>query len=120
MFHELKVEVLSVFAFRIANFQQPATEVAYLMELSKEKLYFLAGNSQIIAKYEMQVRVLGDLSLLPLPVRRSAEWIMEATRGNSKSILNICCPYTARYEITKSIQRLEGRGSGVYCLWHTQ
>ena len=119
MFHELGVKVLSVYAFSIDNFQRPAAEVASLMELLKEKLDSLGGDTNIIAKYEVQVRVLGDLSLLPLPVRRSAERIMEVTRGNSKSILNVCCPYTSRYEITRAMQRLRdealaSNGSGIH------
>ena len=123
MFHELGVKVLSVYAFSIDNFQRPAAEVASLMELLKEKLDSLAGDTDIIARYEVQVRVLGDLSLLPPPVRTSAERIMEVTRGNSKSILNVCCPYTARNEITRAIQRLRDEAlasnAGIDNDWHT-
>ena len=45
-------------------------------------------------QYGVQVRVIGDLTLLPAPVQTAAEKVMDATRTNTRTILNICLAYT--------------------------
>ena len=49
---------------------------------------------QIVDKFSVQVRVIGDLALLPPAVQSRAQKVMEATAGNEKAILNICLAYT--------------------------
>jgi ditrans,polycis-polyprenyl diphosphate synthase len=57
-------------------------------------------NSSLVERLGIRIRVTGDLNLLPKPVQVAAIKAMNSTRQNSKAILNICCPYTARDEIT--------------------
>lgn len=47
-----------------------------------------------MSKFGIQIRVIGDMALLPDAVRHSAEKVMEATAGNQKAILNVCLGYT--------------------------
>ena len=48
----------------------------------------------LIDKHGVQVRVIGDLSLLPKHVRKVAAKVMDATRHNRRGVLNICFAYT--------------------------
>ena len=48
----------------------------------------------LVEQYGVQVRVIGDLTLLPTPVQTAAEKVMNATRTNTRTILNICLAYT--------------------------
>lgn len=47
----------------------------------------------LVERHGVQVRVLGDLSLLPASVRAAAERAMESTRFHTRGILNICFSY---------------------------
>ena len=48
---------------------------------------------KLIEKHGVCIRVLGDLSLLPLSVRAAADRVMEATQHHKRGRLNICLAY---------------------------
>ncbi|KAI8922350.1 putative undecaprenyl diphosphate synthase-domain-containing protein [Powellomyces hirtus] len=99
----LGVRVVTVYAFSIENFKRPQEEVDVLMDLACKKFEEFSENSEIVEKYSIRVRVLGDLSLLPPHVREAAMRAETSTRHNHRAVLNICCPYTARHEMAHSI-----------------
>ena len=51
-------------------------------------------DGKTIRQHDLNIRVLGDLSLLPAPVRTAAEKVMMATSGNRGPVLNICFAYS--------------------------
>jgi ditrans,polycis-polyprenyl diphosphate synthase len=70
--------------------------------------------SSLVERLGVRIRVTGDLKLLPKPVQDAAIKAMNSTRHNSKAILNICCPYTARDEITMAMSdMIRGVQSGM-------
>jgi ditrans,polycis-polyprenyl diphosphate synthase len=75
------------------------------MRLFREKLDMLLGESDMIRKYGVRVRVLGDLNLLPEHVRSKVNEVMAMTEGYSKCTLNICCPYTSTHELTQAYEK---------------
>lgn len=48
----------------------------------------------MLVRHQVQVRVIGDLSLAPPSVQRAAARVMQATRHHSRCVLNICFSYT--------------------------
>ena len=56
-----------------------------------------------MVQHGVQVRVVGDLSLAPPPVRLAAERIMAATRHHTRAVLNICFSYTASEEMLRAL-----------------
>ena len=51
-------------------------------------------NQELINAHQVQVRILGDLSLLPDRVQQAAATVMAATRKHEACYLNICMAYT--------------------------
>ena len=47
----------------------------------------------LIEKHGVCIKVLGDLSLVPLTVRAAADRVMEATAHHARGRLNICLSY---------------------------
>lgn len=45
-------------------------------------------------QYGVQIRVIGDLRLLPEAVQKSAREAMERTKHHSNVVLNICLAYS--------------------------
>jgi ditrans,polycis-polyprenyl diphosphate synthase len=58
--------------------------------------------SDFIFKNDVSVRVLGEISLLPEDVRKSAIDVMRATASHKSAVLNICFPYTSIHEIAST------------------
>lgn len=54
----------------------------------------------------MGIRVVGELELLPLEVRRAACNAMYATRNYSRYILNVCLSYTSTAEVLNASNSL--------------
>jgi ditrans,polycis-polyprenyl diphosphate synthase len=55
------------------------------------------------------VRILGQTSLLKPEVLEHFLQVQEMTKHNHGAILNVCCPYTSREEITSSLRGIVSR-----------
>merc|ERR1711904_288323 len=95
---------VSVYAFSIDNFKRTEEEVKALMDLASEKFEALLSDLDLIHKYQVRVLVTGDLTRVPEKVRKSADSLMLAPRGNSRCVLNICFAYTGCYDINRAVE----------------
>lgn len=115
---ELGIRSITVYAFSIENFRRPLDEVSCLMALAKEKFRQLSEHTELITKYSVSIRVLGQLEMLPKDVRQAAEQAMQQTRrapcGEDAGgfTLNICFPYTSTVELLTVSNQLLHRDAG--------
>lgn len=100
----LGVKCVTVFAFSIENFKRSKDEVDALMELAENKLLEIAQQGEVLDRYGVRLNVLGKIEMLPESVQRSVRTAQDMTRNNTRSILNLCMPYTSRDEITTAVQ----------------
>lgn len=108
--YDCGVEVATVFAFSIENFHRSSYEVECLMQLGKSKFKQMVGNGEMCDKYGIRIRVLGKRDLLPLDVQQTLREVEEITKNNTRAILNVCWPYTARDDITHGVRQLVKAG----------
>ncbi|CAO3659095.1 unnamed protein product [Rhizopus microsporus] len=101
---QLGVEVVTAFAFSIDNFNRSKEEVDYLMQLFCEAFDGFCERSSLVHQYGIKIKIIGNLSLLPANVQQVAYKVMEETKHHKGRILNICCPYTSRDEMTTAIK----------------
>lgn len=76
------------------------------MSLAKLKLLQLAQHGELFSRYGASIRVLGQRSLVKPDVLEAIDRAVELTKDNSKTILNVCFPYTSRDEITTAIRNV--------------
>lgn len=98
------VRVVSVYAFSIENFKRSKFEVDALMEMAKVKFSQLAQHGDLLDRYGARICVLGRLDLLRPDVLAAVNRAVELTSRNGDRVLNICCPYTSRDEITSAVR----------------
>jgi ditrans,polycis-polyprenyl diphosphate synthase len=75
--------------------------------LVEEKIGVLTAHwhrRDLLDKYGVRLNVIGKTELLPDSVRRAAQKAERMTRHNTRAILNLCMPYTARDEIATAVQ----------------
>mmetsp|Transcript_7867 Transcript_7867/g.29121 ORF Transcript_7867/g.29121 Transcript_7867/m.29121 type:complete len:270 (+) Transcript_7867:165-974(+) len=110
---ELEVEQVSVYAFSIDNFRRSATEVAVLMDLLKEKMAEMleqgSAAAELLTRYQVRVRIVGDLTQLPDTVRALSEELMARTRTHEKHTLHVMLAYTAKEEMVHAISAYASR-----------
>lgn len=103
--YDCGVKSATVFAFSIENFKRPSYEVQWLMELAKAKFTKVVGNGEMCEQFGIQIRILGDLDLLPDDVRTALLKAEEITKHNKRAVLNVCWSYTSRHDMTQAIQK---------------
>lgn len=102
---ELGIEIITVYAFSIENFNRPQDEVEGLMNLFVKNFKRLV-NHEKIHKNEVRVKVVGRTELLPENVREAIEEAEQATAHYDKRLLNLAIGYDGRLEIVDSIKKI--------------
>ena len=100
---ELGIEVLTLYAFSIENWNRPQSEVTELMRLAER--YLEEELPEVIAN-DIQVRAIGRLDRLPPRVRARVEHAVERTRDNGSLKLVFALSYGGRAEIVDAARRL--------------
>jgi len=100
---ELRIDVLTLYAFSTENWARPKEEVKALMYLLKR---FLKNETQELRDKDIRLNIIGQIERLPGDVRKEAEQAMAATEKNSAMILNLALSYGAREEITRAVQQI--------------
>jgi len=97
------VEALTLYAFSTENWARPADEVARLMALLKR---FLKNETPVLAKNNIRLRVIGDLSRLDAPLQEGVRRATGALAECTGLRLNLAINYGGRDEIVRAMRRL--------------
>ncbi|MEJ7809193.1 MAG: isoprenyl transferase [Gemmatimonadaceae bacterium] len=100
---EAGLEMLSLFAFSLENWQRPATEIAALMSLLEE---YIAREAQELEAEGVRVRVLGDIDRLAPATAASIGELVSRTTANTRLTVNLFISYGGRAELVRAAQRL--------------
>ena len=100
---ELKIPILTLYAFSTENWQRPAAEVKALMQLLKR---FLRSELEQMRQNNIQLRAIGQIMGLPDDVLHVLQDSMAATAMNTGLILNLALNYGGRSEITQMVRRI--------------
>ncbi len=99
----LSIPNLTVYAFSSENWQRPATEVSFLMELFMSSL-----QQQIDALHAngIHVNFIGDRSAFPEKLVTMIEQAEALTRANTQLNLNIAANYGGRWDILQACKKI--------------
>lgn len=103
---ELKISILTVYAFSTENWKRPENEVQYLMKLLVEFLH-----KELAELHENQVRIniIGDYTVLNQECQDEIKQALLKTRENQGLVFNIALNYGSRTEITDAVKKLVGK-----------
>ena len=60
----------------------------------------------LLDHYKASVRILGQTTLLKPEILTHFVQVQDMTRNNREAVLNVCCPYTSREEMTHSLREI--------------
>lgn len=103
---DMGIKEVTVYAFSIENFNRSAEEVDCLFDLCRDKFKILLEGRQreLLMQHGVCIRIIGDMSLLPLDLQQMLASVMLETRDNKRAVLNICMAYTARNDIASAVR----------------
>jgi len=99
---ELKVEVLSMYAFSLENWLRPEEEVAVIMELLESTLKREFEN---FMKEGIRFRIVGNREKLSQNIRVIFEAAEQATAENSNLLFQCALSYGGRDEIIRAVKK---------------
>jgi tritrans,polycis-undecaprenyl-diphosphate synthase [geranylgeranyl-diphosphate specific] len=102
---DLGVESVTLYAFSTENFQRSSEEVYEVLKIAEEKLREVLMNEQI-HKYEVKVKVIGRLNLLPKTLQKMIMEAEENTKNYDKHFLNVAIAYGGRAEIADAAKEI--------------
>lgn len=97
------IKVLSVYAFSTENFKRSKDEVDYLMNIFTSKFKSCIKDFN---KENIKVIFSGRDKPLPNKVLKAMKELEEATKDNTKGILNICLNYGGRSELVDTCKKI--------------
>ncbi len=104
---ERGIEHLTLFAFSSENWQRPAEEVGFLMEL-----FLRALREEVGRLHEVGVRfqAIGDLSRLPTETQKLIRDAEQQTAANRRLWLNVAVNYGGRWDLSQAVTRAAAAG----------
>ncbi|MFZ1986639.1 MAG: isoprenyl transferase [Desulfatitalea sp.] len=103
---ELKIPVLTLYAFSTENWQRPEAEIKALMTLLKR---FLNHEEAQLKENNIRLEVIGQLHRLPDDVRAVIDRVRSATASNNGLLLNLALSYGGRTEITEMVRAIAAK-----------
>ena len=97
------VEILTLYAFSIENWNRPRSEVSGLMQLLEE---YLESEIEEVMEHGARVRSIGRLDRLPPSTRRAVERAVARTADNTGMQLVFALSYGGRAEIVDAARRI--------------
>ncbi|MBV8803224.1 MAG: isoprenyl transferase [Gammaproteobacteria bacterium] len=98
---EKHIDVLTLFAFSSENWNRPASEVNYLMQLF---ITLLRREAKKLHKQHIQLRVIGDRSRLELKLQEQIAEVENLTKNNSGLKLILAVNYGGQWDITQALK----------------
>jgi len=101
--HELGIEVLTLYAFSLENWNRPQEEVIEVMRLLEE---YLDVEIDEVIRNGIELRVLGRMDRLMPNLRKKVECAVEQSKGNEEMKLCLALSYSGRCEIVDAARQL--------------
>jgi undecaprenyl diphosphate synthase len=100
---EVGLEYMTLFAFSSENWQRPADEVRFLMDLLRQ---FIEEKLREFAEAGIRLRVIGEVEALPRELQKLVARAIDETAHGRNLNLTIALSYGARQEILRACGRL--------------
>ena len=100
---KIGVENLTLYAFSTENWKRPKLEVQTLMQLL---ISSLKKELDTLQKHDIRLNAIGNLASLPAKVSKELAHVVEATKSNSKMMLNLALSYGSRGELTQCMKEI--------------
>jgi undecaprenyl diphosphate synthase len=102
----LKIPIITFYVFSSENWKRPKTEINFLFKLIDQ--YFSKEINNVI-KQGIKLNIFGELSQLPVNVKKSIKRCINLTKKNKKIIVNLAINYGSKKEIFNAFKKIKKR-----------
>jgi undecaprenyl diphosphate synthase len=105
--HSKDIEFVTLYAFSTENWQRPEDEVNGLFHILEE---IINKEARALHKNGVRIRHIGSLDGLSAKLRKSINWALRLTSGNTGMTLGVALNYGGRAEILEAVRKLVADG----------
>jgi tritrans,polycis-undecaprenyl-diphosphate synthase [geranylgeranyl-diphosphate specific] len=104
---ELQIPQVSAYVLSTENLNRPQMEVNALLDLFQKELEKLETEKRsFLDRYEIRMKFIGDLTRLPMGLRKVMGRIMERTHKYNKRVFNLMVAYGGKFELTHAVKKI--------------
>ncbi len=100
---DLKIKVLTVYAFSTENWKRPKQEIDILMTLLVE---YMQREIKELNQQGVKINTIGEIASLPSNVVKEIEKAVLITKNNEKLIFNLALNYGGRAEMVRAFKSM--------------
>ena len=98
-----KLEYLTLFTFSTENWKRPKSEINFLFKILDN---YIEKELENIIKNKIKIKVLGNLSKIPLNLFNKLKKVEQLTKKNTILQINVALNYGSRQEIIQALNKL--------------
>jgi len=104
---DLNIPQVSAYVLSTENLNRPDKEVKALFDLFKKELEKMENEKiSFLDKYEIKMKFVGDLTRLPMGLRKVMGNIMKKTEKYNKRVFNLLVAYGGKFELTNAVKMI--------------
>ncbi|OGI12462.1 di-trans,poly-cis-decaprenylcistransferase [Candidatus Micrarchaeota archaeon RBG_16_36_9] len=104
---DMNIPQVSAYVLSSENLDRSDREVKELFNLFQRELEKLENEKKsFLDKYEIRMKFIGDLTRLPLPLRKVMGRIMKKTEKYNKRVFNLLVAYGGKFELTRAVKMI--------------
>lgn len=100
---ELKIHVMSLYAFSTENWNRPQDEIDHLMDYLEE---FFAKQIDYMDSVGARLQISGDINRLRPSTKKACIDAYERTKNNDSIVVNVCLNYGGRDDIVRAAKAI--------------
>ena len=102
--HNTEVEIVTLYAFSVENWNRPQKEIKALMNLLN---FFLGDQLSVLIQRKTRLRVIGRYNELPQKVQKQLRKAEDATAAFDRKILALALNNGSRTEVVDAVQTID-------------
>lgn len=100
---DLNIPYLTLYAFSSENWNRPALEVSFLMNLLSQSI---KSELNELNSKNIKIKLIGDVEALPKKVWKELQHAIEVTKDNTKATLTLALSYGSKSEILHAVKSI--------------
>ncbi|MCL4387127.1 MAG: polyprenyl diphosphate synthase [Patescibacteria group bacterium] len=107
---EKKLPILTIYAFSTENWKRDEKQIKGLLSIM---IKFLKEKEKELIANNIVLKVIGDLDRFPNQIKNRIKNLVERTKTNKGSVLNVALNYGGRDEIIRAINKIVDKGKKI-------
>lgn len=100
---DLNIPYLTLYAFSSENWNRPALEISFLMNLLSQSI---KSELEELNSKNIKIKLIGDVEALPKKVWKELQHAIDVTKDNTKATLTLALSYGSKSEILHAVKSI--------------